>query len=98
MKRCVFNLFVSYNFQSTDLSPLWLNLLLGTSRKDGGISRHALPPLTAIRRSTTNLKIKSNENCQKIELCGSLTTKDLNKKYHPDGQEGWRQEARAERM
>ena len=33
------------------------------------------------RRTTTNLKTKSNRNCQKIELNGSLTTKALKKKH-----------------
>ena len=32
-------------------------------------------------RRTTNLKIKNNQNCQKIELYGSLTTKELKKKH-----------------
>ena len=30
---------------------------------------------------TTNLKIKNNQNCQKIKLYGSLTTKELKKKH-----------------
>ena len=36
---------------------------------------------------TTNLKTKNNQNCQKIELCGSPTTKELKKKhsYRPVG-------------
>ena len=29
----------------------------------------------------TNLKIKYNQNCQKIELYGSLITKELKKKH-----------------
>ena len=33
------------------------------------------------KRTTTNLKTKSNQNCQKIELYGSLTTKELKKKH-----------------
>ena len=32
------------------------------------------------RRTTTNLKTKNNQNCQKIKLYGSLTTKELKKK------------------
>ena len=28
-----------------------------------------------------NLKTKNNQNCQKIKLCGSLTTKELKKKH-----------------
>ena len=38
----------------------------------------ALPPHTTKRR-TTNLKTKYNQNCQKIELHGTLTTKKLKK-------------------
>ena len=33
------------------------------------------------KRTTTNLKTKSNLNCQKIKLYGSPTTKELRKKY-----------------
>ena len=33
------------------------------------------------KRRTTNLKTKNNQNCQKIELCGSSTTKELKKKH-----------------
>ena len=33
------------------------------------------------RRTTTNLKTKNNQNCQKIELYGSPTTKELKKKH-----------------
>ena len=48
--------------------------------QDKGIGRHTLPPCTAKRRmTTTNLKTKTNQNCQKIELYGSLTTKELKK-------------------
>ena len=32
------------------------------------------------KKETTNLKTKSNQNSQKIELYGSLTTKELKKK------------------
>ena len=39
-----------------------------------------MPACTTKRRTTTNLKLKNHENCQKIELYGSLTTKDLKKK------------------
>ena len=38
-------------------------------------------PLTTKTRTTTNLKTKNNQNCQKIELYGSLTTKELKKKH-----------------
>ena len=39
------------------------------------------PPGTTIRWITTNFKKKDTQNCQKIELYGSLTTKDLKKPY-----------------
>ena len=39
-----------------------------------------LPHITK-RRATTNLKTKNNQNCQKITLYGSLTTKELKKKH-----------------
>ena len=52
-----------------------------TSSKDGGIGRYTLPPPTTKRRSTANLKTKNNQNCQKIELYGSPTTKELKRKY-----------------
>ena len=40
-----------------------------------------MPPHTTKRRTTTHLKTKNNQNCQKIQLYGSLTTKKLKKKY-----------------
>ena len=40
-----------------------------------------MPPHTTKRRTTTNLKTKNNQNRQKIELYGSLTTKELKKKH-----------------
>ena len=40
-----------------------------------------MPPCTTRRRITTNLKTKNIQNCQKIELYGSLTTKELKKKH-----------------
>ena len=40
-----------------------------------------LLPHTTKRRTTTNLKTKNNHNCQKIELYGNLTTKELKKKH-----------------
>ena len=33
------------------------------------------------KRITTNLKTKNNQNCQKIKLYESLTTKELKKKH-----------------
>ena len=57
-------------------------------------------PCTTNRRTTTNLKTKNNQNCQKIKLYGILTTKELKKKHSSrlvgvtemgrDGQPGWR--------
>ena len=38
-------------------------------------------PHTTKRRTTTNLKTKNNQNCQKIKLYGSLTTKELKKTH-----------------
>ena len=51
-----------------------------TSGQDGGIGRHTLLPHIT-ERGTTNLKRKNNQNCQKIELYGSPTTKELKKKH-----------------
>ena len=43
--------------------------------QDGGIGRHALLPCTT-KGTTKNLKTKTNQNCQKIELYGSPMTKN----------------------
>ena len=51
-----------------------------TPSQDGGEVRHTVPPHTTKRRTTTDLKTKNNQNCQKVELYGSLTTKELKKK------------------
>ena len=56
--------------------PLFL-----TSSQDGGVGRHTAPPRTTKRRTTTNLKTKNNQNCQKIELHGSPTIKELKKTH-----------------
>ena len=40
-----------------------------------------MPPCTTKRRTTENLKTKNNQNCQKIKLYGSPTTKELKKKH-----------------
>ena len=51
-----------------------------------------MPPHTTKRRTTTtNLKTKNNQNYQKIELYGTLTTKELKKKHSPRpvGGVGW---------
>ena len=54
---------------------------LGTSGQDRGIGRHTVPLHTTKRRTTTNLKTKNNQKCQKIEVYGSLTTTELKKKH-----------------
>ena len=38
-------------------------------------------PHTTRRRTITNPKTKNNQNCQKIKLYGSPTTKELKKKH-----------------
>ena len=38
-------------------------------------------PHNTTKRITTNLKTKNNQNCQKIILYGSPTTKELKKKH-----------------
>ena len=40
-----------------------------------------MPPCTTKRRTTTKIKTKINHNYQKIQLYGSLTTKELKKKH-----------------
>ena len=52
-----------------------------TSSQDGGIGRYTLHARITKRSTTTNLKTKNNQKCQKIELYGSLTTKELKKKH-----------------
>ena len=52
-----------------------------TSRQGGGRDRNTSPPHTTKRRTTTNLKTKNNQNCQKIKLYGRLTTKEFKKKH-----------------
>ena len=56
-------------------------VLSWTSGQDGGIGRYILPPRTTKRRTTTNLKTRNNQNCQKVKLYGSPTTKELKKKH-----------------
>ena len=58
-----------------------LQIKLGISGQDGGIGRHILPPCTTIKRITTNLKTENTQNCKKIKLYRSPTTKDLKKTY-----------------
>ena len=54
-----------------------------------------MPTCTTTKRITTNLKTKITQDCQKIELYGSPTAKDLKKPQHP-GRQRWG--ARADRM
>ena len=56
-----------------------------------------MPPHTTKRR-TTNLKTKNNQNCQKIKLYGSPTTKELKKEtFIQTDKMGRRWASRAER-
>ena len=55
-----------------------------------------MPPSTTKRR-TINLKTKSNQNCQKIELYGIPTTKELKKKHSFRVERGAEMGIRAER-
>ena len=57
------------------------NLYWETSGQDGGVGRYTLTACTTKNRTTTNLKTKNNQNCQKIKLYGSLMTKELKKKH-----------------
>ena len=52
------------------------------SSQDGGISRNASLPHTIKRRVTTDLKTTNNQKCPKINLHGTLTTKQV-KKHSP---------------
>ena len=53
-----------------------------SSSQDGGIGRNAALPCTTKGRITTNLKTINNQNCQKVKLHGTQTTKEL-KKHSP---------------
>ena len=68
-----------------------------TSGQDGGVGRHTVPPHTNKRKTTTNLKTKNNQNCQKIELYGSPTTKEIKKKHSPRRAGGVETGSRVER-
>ena len=65
--------------------------------QDGGVGRYTSPHCTTKRRTTINLKIKNNQNCQKNNLYGSLTTKDLKKKHSSRPAGGAGQAAGSER-
>ena len=58
-----------------------INIRPGIPGQDGGVGRHTVSPCTNKRRTTTNLKTKNNQNCQKTKLCVSMPTKELKKKY-----------------
>ena len=47
----------------------------------GGVGRYTVPPRTTKRRTTTNLKTKNNQKCQKIQLYRRPTTKELKKNH-----------------
>ena len=72
---------MDYDWISAELSLyVHQDLLHITSSQGGGIGRYTLPSCTTKRR-TTNLKTRTNQNCQKIELYGSPTSKQLKKKH-----------------
>ena len=58
----------SWGFLLCSLKKCWLPVMTS-------------PPRTTKRRTTTNLKTKSNHNFQKIKLYGSTTTKELKEKH-----------------
>ena len=60
---------------------LFKYLKISISGQDRGVGRYTSLPCTTKRRTITNLKTKNNQNCQKIELYGSPTTKELKKKH-----------------
>ena len=65
-----------------DIKSSFFKRYFRTSGQDGGAGRHTLPPGTT-KGTTTNLKTKTDQNCQKMELYGSPTTKALKKKHSP---------------
>ena len=75
------NIFSDHNGIKLDINYKEKKKEIQTSSQDGGVGRYTLPPHTTKRRTTTNLKTKNNQNCQKIELYGSPTTKELKKKH-----------------
>ena len=64
----------------------------------GGIGRYTLLPCTTKRMTTTNLKRKYNQNCQKIKLYESPTTKELKKKHSSRPVEGAETGSQVERI
>ena len=55
-----------------------------------------MPPHTT-KRTTTNLKTKNNQNCQKMELYRSPTTEELKKKHSSRPVGGLERDSGAER-
>ena len=83
---CFCSLVLSHASQLWEKHTTYKQLVKGvygiwTSSQDGGVGRHTVPPCTTKRKTTTNLKTKNNQNCQKIELYGNPTTKDLKEKH-----------------
>ena len=54
------------------------------SGQGGDIRTCTACPRTTKRRITTNLNTNNNQNCQKIKLYGSPTTKELKKSHSPN--------------
>ena len=52
-----------------------------TSGQDGGIGKCSLPPSTTTANLQLNYRTNVTHNCQKIELYGCLTTKELKKPH-----------------
>ena len=53
----------------------------GTSSQDGGVGKCGLPPGTTTAKLQLNYRTNITQNCQKIELYGTLTTKELKKPH-----------------
>ena len=81
----VYNILLNFKVRSDPFTNIYVIIRyrkgLGTSSQDGDVGRCTLPPGMAKRRTTTDLKTKSSQNCQRVELYGSLTTKELKKKH-----------------
>ena len=73
---------------SVETYPSWIRGLLywvkisGGSGQDGGSGRNASLPCTTKTRITATLKTINSQQCQKIKLHGTPTTKEL-KKHSP---------------
>ena len=75
------NIFSDHNGIKLDINYKEKKKEIQTFSQDGGVGRYTLPPHTTKRRTTTNLETKNNPTCQKIELYGSLTIRELKKKH-----------------